>query len=315
MKYGLKPAALGIVVKREYAYKNIAGESAVKALIIDHCGVGLCVNSALRLIVSRGVKPIKAIDDAVVVTAGESLIYIDDEQYELLKGIIPIINLSICVSTALAIAKISTGLRPYVFSSDVKELGDYALIPVISGNGGFIDDSGLLKGNEPVPVIKRYTYEAKPSEESTLIVRFTGDSSGLIEEVNKVYAMGYGGDVVIEADALTVIKNRKALRRLAPAILGIAVRGFRDLCTLKVMDVNNTVNTYRCRQCWVDYVGIGQIKTCPRCGSRVIELTKDADKLRLINPEALLIKAQGELTHSRLARPIILPLSWFTRSR
>jgi len=285
----------------------------VKSLVIDHCKAGICVNSALRLVISRGVKPIKAIDDAVVVTAGEPLVYINDEQYNVLEGLMPLINLSICTSTALAITKISTGLRPYVFSSDVKELGDYALIPVISGGGGFIDDAGLLKGNEPVPIIKHYTYQAKPSEESVLVIRFLGDSSGLIEEVNKVYAMGYANNVIIETDALTVLRNRRALRRLAPAILGIAVRGFKDLCTLRVVDVSNTVNAYRCRQCWIDYVGAGQIKTCPRCGGRVIELIKDMDKLRIINPEALLIKAQGELIHSRLTRPIILPLSWFMK--
>lgn len=314
MKYGLKPAALGIAAKCEYAYKNIAEKSAVKSLIIDHCRVGLCINSALRLMINSGIKPIKAIDDAVAVTAGEPLVIINDDEYEVLKGIMPIINLSICISTALAVVKVSTGLRPYVFSSDVKELGDYAIIPVISGNGGFIDDAGLLKGNEPVPVIKHYTYEVKPNEESILVIRFENDSSRLVEEINKVYAMGYSGSIIIEADASTVFRHRKALRRLAPAVLGIAVRGFRDLCTLKVIDLANTVNVYRCRQCWIDYIGVGQIKTCPRCGSKVIELIKDSNKLRIINPEALLIKAQGELTHSKLTRPIILPLSWFTHS-
>ncbi|WP_291767561.1 hypothetical protein [Caldivirga sp. UBA161] len=287
----------------------------MKSLIIDHCKVGLCVNSALRLMMSNGIKPIKAIDDAVIVTTGEPLVYINDEQYNAVKEILPAINLSICASTALAMVRMSTGLRPYVFSSDVKELGDYAVISVISGNGGFIDDAGLLKGNEPVPVIRHYTYEIKPSEESTLVLKFTHDSMELIEEINKVYAMGYSGNIIIEADALTVFKNRKALRRLTPAALGVVVRGFRDLCALRVIDVDKAVNAYRCRQCWIDYVGAGQIKTCPRCGSRVIELIKDSSRLRIINPEALLIKAQGELTHSKLNRLIILPLSWFTHGK
>jgi len=57
----------------------------VKALVIEHCRVGVCVNSALRLMMNRGVKPIAAVDDGVIVTAGEAVAYVNDDQLRYLK--------------------------------------------------------------------------------------------------------------------------------------------------------------------------------------------------------------------------------------
>lgn len=283
----------------------------MKALVIEQCGTGICVNSTLRLMLSSGIKPLGAVDDGAVVTIGEAVAYISDDYHESLGRLMPVLELSMCASTALAMVKLTTGLRSYVYSSDLKELGEQAITPVASGGGGVIDDAGSFRGDEPVPVVKKFTHE--PGGGGALIVRFTGDAGGLIDEVNKLRLMNYDGDVIIEADPLSVLKFRKTLRRLTPSVMGIVVKEFRKLCKLRIINADAVVNVFRCRHCWIDYVGQGQLRTCPRCGNRLVELVKSADRIRLMSIDALVAKAQGELANSKPMRPIILPLTWFTR--
>ncbi|MFP3259226.1 MAG: hypothetical protein RXQ57_07210, partial [Caldivirga sp.] len=59
----------------------------------------------------------------------------------------------------------------------------------------------------------------------------------------------------------------------------------------------------------------GQLKTCPRCRGRLVELVKMAERIRPMSDDALLARSQGELASSKPMRPIILPLSWFTRGK
>jgi hypothetical protein len=285
----------------------------VKALVIEHCRVGVCVNSALRLMMNRGVKPIAAVDDGVIVTAGEAVVYVNDDQLNTLNQAMQLINLSICASTAMATVRLNTGLRPFIYSSELRELGEYANIPVITSGGGVVDDANLFSNGGPIPVVKNYT--TNPAEDGVLVIRLSGDLSSLVETVNKTYATGYSGDVIIESDVDSVLRFRKTLRRIAPAILGIVVTGVRRLCTLSVVDVDAVRGIFRCRRCWIDYVGVGQLKTCPRCGGRLVELVKMAERIRPMSDDALLARSLGELTSSKPMRPIILPLSWFTQGK
>jgi len=285
----------------------------VKALVIEHCRVGVCVNSALRLMMNRGVKPIAAVDDGVIVTAGEAVAYVNDDQLSTLNQAMQLISLSICASTAMATVKLNTGLRPFVYSSDLRELGEQATTPVIAGGGGVVDDANLFSGGGLIPIIKNYTTD--PTKGNVLLVKLSGDAASLMEVVNRTYATGYSGDIIVEADVDSILRFKRSFRRMAPAVLGVVVTGFRQLCTLSVTDADAVMGIFRCRRCWIDYVGTGQLKTCPRCRGRLVELVKMAERIRPMSDDALLARSQGELASSKPIRPIILPLSWFTRGK
>lgn len=285
----------------------------MKTIVLTKGLRGMCINSAMGLLLSKGIRPLAAFDEAHVVAVGEPLAYLPDNTV-INEGLVDLIDKSLSISTILAVIKAVAGIRAFVYSSLLRDLGDYAAPPVVLGNGGIVDDVGLFGGgNYPMPIVANYGYEVS-NNVKVIVLKFKDSIGTLRSELSRLFIGGYGGRVMVEADAHTVIKHKASFRRLAPALAGVVLPKIPDSCKVSIEESSTIVNVYRCRRCWIDYVGHGSMRRCPRCGNKVVELVKGQGLLRSMSIDGLSAKAKGVLNWSKMTSPLILPVSWFMSS-
>ncbi len=63
---------------------------------------------------------------------------------------------------------------------------------------------------------------------------------------------------------------------------------------------------FRCVNCYIDYETEGEMRKCPRCGNRLRPVIRRWDKLTVIEPKVLRLKANDEIKYMRLGAPKVI---------
>ena len=270
----------------------------MKALIAK-CRFNICVNSITSAVLSMGVRPIAYVDDAVPVASGEAIMYVDD-------GDLPKLNIGalatmLSYSSALFLAKALTGIRAFARLSSLKGFEKYAFNIAASGSGGILDDVDGIKGEYPIPIIRGGDVH---------IVEFNG--IGTLSELNSLYAGGFRGRILLSVNAGDLVSHRRLIRSIRMQVAGLVIKDPESLAQLQVADAQSVSIVSRCRNCLIDYIGGGKLAKCPRCGGRLVKVTK-ANEPKPSEPRVILIRSGRELTYIRRLSLLIMPEEWFTK--
>ncbi|BDR91099.1 hypothetical protein Vsou_01920 [Vulcanisaeta souniana JCM 11219] len=268
----------------------------------------------------EGLEVVRYVRDATPVLPPETIVEFGGVDGDTIRRLLGRLRLVISLASVIAWSR-RVGLRVFVHGSALPEpIDDFIKAALAGGADGLITDDFININSDLINVVpinqsigeksvnyimvepgNFYTSSVKPYG---VIVKDAVIERNWVLQVRDRVRVIYGNKeflVALNMDSL----RREAIEELAGLVDGIVIMEIPSITSLG-FDNNRALNAFRCVNCYIDFEMEGEIRKCPRCGGKLRPIVKHWDRLVMIEPRVLRLKASDEIKYMRLDSPKVI---------
>ncbi|MGC8606791.1 MAG: hypothetical protein ACP5GZ_05315 [Vulcanisaeta sp.] len=287
-------------------------------IFIKWCGLPWCMFAGSWLF--EGLEVIKYVRDATPIVPPESIVELNNISGDILRQLLSRLRQLISLASAVAWSK-KVGLRVLIYGSAISEpINDFIRAALAGGADGVLTDDFIGINSDLIDVVhvnqrisnnsvnyiilspdKPYPQLIKPY--GIIIKDAIIDKDWLLRFRDRVRSVYDNKEFLVMLDSASL--KREIIEELSNVIDGIVITEIPSIVSLD-FDEYRAFSVFRCVNCYVDFETEGEIRKCPRCGSRLRPIIRHWDKLMMIEPKVLRLKANDEIEHMRINPPKVI---------
>ncbi|GAB6944406.1 hypothetical protein JCM14467A_11880 [Vulcanisaeta sp. JCM 14467] len=268
----------------------------------------------------EGLEVVRYVRDATPVVPPEPIVELNNVSGDTLRQLLVRLRQLVSLVTVVAWAR-RVGLRVFVHASAMPDpVNDFVRAALAGGaDGVLVDDfvsisSDLIEvvhvgekvsdGSVNYVVVGPDVQVQQPVRAYGVILRDVVINKEWLLRIRDKLRLTYGSKEFLAALDNSLLR-REIIEELQGVVDGIVVMEIPSVVSLD-FDGHKALNVFRCVNCYIDYETEGEMRKCPRCGNRLRPVIRRWDKLTVIEPKVLRLKANDEIKYMRLGAPKVI---------
>ena len=268
----------------------------------------------------EGLEVVKYVRDATPVAPPEPIVELNNVSGDTLRQLLSRLRQLISLASVVAWSR-RVGLRVFIHGSAIPEpVNDFVKAALAGGADGVLIDDFVSISSDLIEVVRVGEKVSDGSVNYIVVgpdvqVQQSVRAYGVILRdavINKEWLLRirdklrliYGSKEFLAALDNSLLR-REIIEELQGVVDGIVVMEIPSVVSLD-FDGYRALNVFRCVNCYIDYETESEMRKCPRCGNRLRPVIRRWDKLTVIEPKVLRLKANDEIKYMHPSAPKVI---------